>query len=198
MRSLVLITLILLLGLPALGWRITKELEQEIIQKRAMVHQNPQDAQAQFELAVTYAYTNNIIDGLNTLKKIPDMDPSFRQKALNLYIEKVTAKPADWRLRYRLAFAYYANQMRQPAIRELKNVLKIDPYNVWAYGYIALIYGEQNKVDLAMKYARQGLKIDNNVAALHLLLAEGYYKKGDSWRGFSEGVEAFRLKALGY
>lgn len=198
MRSLVLITLILLLGLPALGWRITKELEQEITQKKAIVRKNPQDAQAQFELAVTYAYTNNIIDGLNALKKIPDIDPTFRTRALNLYIEKVTAKPASWRLRYRLAFAYYANGLRQPAIRELENVLKIDPYNVWAYGYIALIYGEQNQVDKAIEYTRKGLKIDNKVAALHLLLAEGYYKKGDSWRGFREGVEAFRLKALGY
>ncbi len=101
-------------------------------------------------------------------------------------------------MRFRLAFAYYFNDKKIEAIRELDNVLKIDPYNVWAYGYIALIYGELGEIDPAMKYTRQGLKIDSNVAALHLLLSEGYYKKGDGWRGFLERMEAVRLKTLGF
>ncbi len=77
-------------------------------------------------------------------------------------------------------------------------MLILDPYNVWAHGYISLLYGEMGKIDEAMDYAKKGLKIDSNVAALHLLLSEGFYKKGDSWRGFAERMEALRLKALGY
>jgi Tfp pilus assembly protein PilF len=97
-----------------------------------------------------------------------------------------------------MAFVYYANGYKKEAINEFNNVLKIDPYNVWAYGYLGLIYGEMDEIDHAMTATRKGLNIDSNVAALHLLLAEGYYKKGDSWHGFTERMEAMRLKALGY
>ena len=39
---------------------------------------------------------------------------------------------------------------------------------------------------------------NSNVAALHLLLAEGYNRKGNKWNSFLEGLEAVRLKALGF
>ncbi|MBU0672207.1 MAG: hypothetical protein KJ732_04165 [Candidatus Margulisbacteria bacterium] len=180
------------------GWRITTELEQELEQKKAAVDGKPNDPAARFDLAVTQAYTNHLIDGMSSIRKIHKLDPDFKKKALGDYIKKVTAKPNDWRLRFRLAFAYYFNDQKQNAIHEFENVLMIDPYNVWAYGYLALLYGEIDKVDKAMEITKQGLAIDSNVAALHLLLSEGYYKKGDSWKGFLERMEAVRLKALGY
>ena len=183
---------------PADAWRITPELQKELDQKRAAVRENPNDPAALFDLAIAYSYTNHIIDGMNTLKKIHEIDPEFKKVARKTYIEKVTENPNDWKLRFRLAFAYYANEDKEDAIRELYNVLILDPYNVWAYGYLALIYGEMGEIDKAMELTKKGLKIDNRVAALHLLLSEGYYKKGDSWKGFLERIEAFRLKALGY
>jgi Tfp pilus assembly protein PilF len=192
---------LLLLGysaLPAQAWRLSDELKQEIAVKKAAVTASPKDPYAHFDLAITYAYTNNIQDGWDELKKVVEIDPNFKPKGLRMYIEKVTKDPSDWRLRFRLAFAYYFNDNKEDAIRELKNVLLIDPSNVWAYGYIALIYGELGKIDTAMEYTKTGLKIDSNVAALHLLLGEGYYKKGDSWRGFLERWEALRLRALGF
>lgn len=184
--------------LPAEAWRITPELQKELKEKQAAVKANPQSADARFDLAITMAYTNNLQDGWNNLKKTVELDPDYRKKGLETYIKKVNENPSDWRLRFRLAFAYYFNDRKQEAIRELENVLKIDPYNVWAYGYIALIYGEMGDVDTAMEYTRRGLKIDSNVAALHLLLGEGYNRKGDKWKGFLEIMEAMRLRALGY
>ena len=181
---------------PAYAWRITKELKQELAVKEAAVKANPNDAVTQFDLAVTYAYTNHLIDGMKTISRIPELNPKFKNQAIATYVEEVTAKPADWRLRFRLAFAYYFNDMKTLAIKEFENVLKLDPYNVWAYGYIALIYGEMGEVDKAIAKTRAGLTIDSNVAALHLLLGEGYIKKGDSWGGWKERLEAVRLKSL--
>jgi len=189
---------ILSFGFSAYGWRITKELERELAAKQAAVRANPNDPDTRFDLAITMAYTNNLQDGWNNLKKTVELDPGYKKKGLNLYIKKVTENPGDWRLRFRLAFAYYFNDRKKDAIHELDNVLIIDPYNVWAYGYIALIYGELGETDTAMDYTRRGLKIDNNVAALHALLAEGYNRKGEKWNSFLEGLEALRLKALGY
>lgn len=182
----------------AIAWRITPDLEKEIAVKTATLKANPQDANAHFDLAITYAYTNHIEDGWSELRKTVDLDPSFKQKGLLLYIRKVTESPQDWRLRFRLAFAYYFNDKKKDAVRELKNVLIIYPSNVWAYGYLGLIYGEMGEVDAAMDATKRGLQLDSNVAALHLLLSEGYYKKGDAWNGWFERLEALRLKALGY
>jgi tetratricopeptide (TPR) repeat protein len=197
-KILALIIIVTLLGSASNAWRITKELKDEIAVKKAAVRKNPKDPHAHFDLAITFAYSNNIQDGWAELKKVNDLDPKFKNNALYLYIKKVTADPDDWRLRFRLAFAYYFNDQKKDAIRELKNVLLLDPYNVWAYGYIALIYGEMGDIDNGMHYAKKGLKIDSNVAALHLLLSEAYYKKGDGWKGFLERMEALRLRALGF
>ena len=189
---------LLLLFSQADAWRITPELQKELEQKQAAVQTAPNDPHTRFDLAITMAYTNKLQDGWNNLKKTVEIDPAFREKGLTLYLDKVRAEPNDWRLRFRLAFAYYFNDKKPEAIKELKNVLILDPYNVWAYGYISLIYGEMNEVDTAMDYARQGIKIDSNVAALHLLLAEGYNRKGDKWTAMREMMEALRLRALGY
>lgn len=189
---------LLLTAFSAHAWRITPELQKELETKQAAVRANPNDANARFDLAITMAYTNNLQDGWNNLKKTVEIDPSFKKKGLEMYEKKVTENPSDWRLRFRLAFAYYFNERKKEAIRELENVLKIDPYNVWGYGYQALIYGELNETDTAMEITKKGLAIDSNVAALHLLLGEGYNRKGDKWKGFMETMEAVRLRALGY
>jgi len=196
--SLLLIVSLLIVNSSAEAWRITKSLKKELAAKRAVVAKRPNDPAALFDLAITEAYTNHLIGGMNNLKKVNELDPKYKEKALTTYIEKVTEKPGDWKLRFRVAFAYYFNGQKKDAIREFKHVLKIDPYNVWAYGYLALIYGELGNVDKAIQVTKQGLKIDSNVAALHLLLSEGYYKKGDNWNGFLERMEALRLKALGF
>ena len=163
-----------------------------------MVNRNPKDPAARFDLAITQAYTNNLIDGMSSIRKIGDLDIGYKKRALNEYIAKVTQSPNDWRLRFRLAFAYYFNDQNQDAIREFENVIKLDPNNVWAYGYLALLHGGLGNVDEGIRMAKKGISIDSNVAALHLLLGEGYYKKGDSWGGLMERMEAVRLKALGY
>lgn len=191
------LTLMMLTPL-AHAWRITPELQKELNEKQAAVRKNPKDPATRFDLAITQAYTNNLIDGMFSIRKIGELDGSYKTKALTDYIARVNQSPNDWRLRFRLAFAYYFNDQNVDAIREFENVLKLDPYNVWAYGYLALLYGGLGEVDKGIKLAKQGLAIDSNVAALHLLLSEGYYKKGDGWGGFRERLEALRLKALGY
>jgi tetratricopeptide (TPR) repeat protein len=192
------LTLIFIFTGTTLAWQITKELQKELADKRAAVAKAPKDASARFDMAITYAYTNLIQEGWDELKKVNDLDPNFKNLAYKIYSQKVIANPADWRLRFRLAFAYYFAGKKPEAIRELKNVLILDPQNVFAYGYISLIYGEMNEIDQAIEYARAGLKKDELVAALHLLLSSGLYRKGDNWNGFWEASTAVRLKLQGY
>ncbi len=194
----ILAVFLFLLSFEAYAWKITKELESEIKAKKEVLKENPDDPYASFELAITYAYTNYIQEGWDTLKKLNEKYPQFKNQAYKTYTKKVIESPNDWRLRFRLAFALYFADKKQDAIKELKNVLLLDPNNVWAYGYISLIYGETGEIDKAIEYAKAGIKKDNLVAALHLLLSQGYYQKGDSWGGFWEATTAIRLKAQGY
>ncbi|NQU17029.1 MAG: hypothetical protein HQ564_03095 [Candidatus Saganbacteria bacterium] len=182
----------------ALAWKMTPELRKEINQKEENFRKNPNDPFVKYDLAVTYSYSNKILEAWDQLKKLPDMDPTFKTKALKYYINEVNNDPGNWKSRFRLAFAYYFNGKKEEAIQQFKYVLVSDPYNVWAYGYISLAYGEIGDIDQAIEWAKKGIEKDKLVAALHLLLSQGYYKKGDSWKGFLEATETVRLKALGY
>ena len=72
------------------------------------------------------------------------------------------------------------------------------PDNVFSHAYIALIYGEQEKAKKTIEWCKRAIKIDSNIAAVHLLLAAAYYKDGQGFAGFQETFEALRLRALGY
>jgi tetratricopeptide (TPR) repeat protein len=185
-------------GYFAYSFERTKELKDEISDKQWLVKVHPNDPQYHFELAITYAYSNMIEDGLNELKKVDEMDKTFAPKALKMYSKKARLFPNDWKIRFRYAFALYFNDKKTEAINEFKNIIKMQPKNVFAYGYIATIYGEMNDVDSAIDYSKKALAIDSNVAAIHLLLGSAYYKKGQSGLGFQETFEALRLRALGY
>ncbi len=186
----------------AAAWEMTKELQAELNEKTKAVEANPSDPHARYDLAITYAYTNKVQEGWDELKKVNELDKKFAGQALQEYTKKVAEYPNDWKLRFRLAFALYFNKKKNEALKELEYIAnmepKKDPKRIWAYGYMSLIYGEEDKVDEAIDYAKKAIKIDSNVAALHLLLASGYYKKGKSWESFWEGMEMLRLKSLGY
>lgn len=182
----------------AYSFELTKELKSEIEENQWLVKVHPNNPQYHFELAITYAYSNRIEDGLNELKKVDEIDETFAPKALQIYSKKAKLFPNDWKVRFRYAFALYFNNKKKEAIKEFEDIIKLDPKNVFSYGYIATIYGEMNKVDEAIDYSKKAIEIDSNVAAIHLLLGAAYYKKGRPGPGFQETFEALRLRALGY
>jgi tetratricopeptide (TPR) repeat protein len=177
---------------------MTKDLKDEIDENQWLVKVHPDDPQTHFDLAISYAYSNMIEDGLNELKTVDKLDKDFAPKAVKIYGRKSRLFPDNWKMRFRYAFALYFNGKKTDAINEFQKIIKQDPKNVFSYGYIATIYGEMNQLDKAIDYAKQGIEVDSNVAAIHLLLGAGYYKKGDTSRGLAETMEALRLRALGY
>jgi tetratricopeptide (TPR) repeat protein len=196
--SILLFALFVTAGHSAYSFERSKELKDEISDKQWLVKVHPNDPQYHFELAITYAYSNMIEDGLNELKKVDDMDKTFAPKALKIYSNKARLFPNDWEVRFRYAFALYFNGKKTDAINEFKSIIKMQPKNVFAYGYIATIYGEMNDFDKSIEYCKKAIDIDSNVAAIHLLLGSAYYKTGQSGPGLQETFEALRLRTLGY
>ena len=179
------------------AWQLTPELAAEIAAKEKAVATKPYYPHPHFDLAVTYAYTNRIEEAWAELKKIPELDPDFKQAALRMYKKNAARDSRDWKLRFRLAFVLYFNDKKKEAIREFEGVLKIDPRNIWAMGLMATIYGDMGEPEKGIQYVKQALAVDADVAVLHYLLAQGYYKQGKNIEGFRETAEALRLKALG-
>ena len=200
--SVIICVSIIALAGSAFAWSITEELKKELAEKRASVEANPNSPYAHFDLAITQAYSNRIEEGLEELKKVEELDKDFAPVALDIFSKEAAAKPDDWKIRFRLGFAHYFNKNKEKAIEVLKEVAEMEPKNdpkrIWAYGYISLLYGELNKTDEAIEWVKKAIKIDNDVAALHLLLAAGYSRKGWGWNAFWEGMEAMRLRALGF
>ena len=185
----------------SLSWVMTPEFSREIAQKEAAVAKKPSSADAHFDMAITYAYTNKIKEGLDELKiagSLVDDKPAYARQLIERYYPMVKKNPSDWRVRFRLAFAYYFGGYRDYAITEMQNIANIDPRTPWPWGYMAIIYAEQNKWNKAIECMRKAISIDSNVAAFHLGLGQGYYKVNRPTVGFSETLEALRLKALGY
>ena len=121
-----------------------------------------------------------------------------RLASLEMYSKKVKYFPDDWKIRFRFAFALYFNNKKDEAIREFEQIIKDHPDNVFAYAYVALIYGEQEKVSETIDWCKKAIDVDSNVAAIHLLLAAAYYKNNQGFLGFQETFEALRLRALGF
>lgn len=185
-------------GSAAFAWKMTPEIEKEIAEKEKVVKENPYHPHAYFDMAVTYGYSNKILEGWDALKKVNALDPTYAPVALRKYLRLSKRAPGDPKLRFRLAFAYYFNGKKAEALKEFETLKRADPKNIWPLGYIATILGEQEKVDQAIAVLQGALTIDSDVAVMHFLLAQAYFKKGDQWKGVRESTESVRLKALGF
>ncbi len=201
LRLWAMVLLLLLLASPILAWSNNAELKKEILEKESVVRQNPASADARFDLAITYAYTNRIEDGLNELTKTAQLagdKKKYSRALIEKYYPLVGKSKNDWKIRFRLAFAYYFGGYTAYAKAELKNITLTTPGNPWPYGYMAIISADENKWDEAVSSMKKAISIDSNVAAFHLGLSQAYYKLNMPFPAALEAGEAIRLRALGY
>ena len=181
----------------SLAFTIDDELAKEIKQKKAAVAARPNDPAPHFDLAMTYAYANKIVEGLDQLRKVQDRHKNYAPIAVAAYQKIADANTSDWKARFRLAFAQYVNNQRADAIKNFQVILAKQPKNIWAMSYMGLAYGGEGQYDRAIGLFNQALKTDPEVSSIHYALGEAYDRKGDGWKGFAEKAEAVRLKMLG-
>ncbi|NBV84336.1 tetratricopeptide repeat protein [bacterium] len=175
-------------------YQASSEILQEAKVNKAAFKANP-SADTVFELAMSYAMTGQIEKGWATLKKIPDYDKNYAPKVIEKYGALIKESPRNWKYHFKLAFGYYFLDQKDQSIACFRKVLDIDPKNVWALGFIALIKGDQGKIDEAVEIAKECNRMEPNAAALHFLLGAGYLKQGNYWGLAQETVTVGRLKA---
>ncbi|MFH1429009.1 MAG: tetratricopeptide repeat protein [Candidatus Margulisiibacteriota bacterium] len=178
--------------------KIDKDILFDHAKYKFMLEKNPEDPWAHFNMAITYAYMGKVEEGLKELGEVDRLDKEFAPKAIARFTGAVTKDPDDWKARFRLAFAYYFDKQKAPALIELQKVTQKEPINgknSWAYGYMAIIYGEEEKWDEAIDACKKALKIEPEAAAVHLAYAQALLKKGNTMQAASEAFIALRLHA---
>ena len=199
MRSISFVLLIcFLMTAPLYGLaKINRDIKFDYAKYKYMVEKNPNDPWSHFNLAITFAYMGKVERGLEELGVVNELDKEFAPKAIDYFTRRSIKNPDDWKIRFRLAFAYYFDKQKDKALEELQKVIETKPItgkNAWAYGYKALIYGEQKLWDKAIEACEKGIRIEPEAAAIHLAHAQALYKKGNVLKAASEAFTAFRIQ----
>lgn len=147
-----------------------------------------------FELAMTYAYSGVIEKGWGVLRRIPEHDVDYASKVLVKYGALAKEEPHEWRHFFKLAFGYYFQGNKEEAVVQFQTVLRLEPKQIWAMGFIALIKGEQGDYDAAIAWAKRALAIEPDASAIHFLLGEAYRKQGNTMGFLSALMTVGRLK----
>ena len=175
----------------AFPYYVSQDVLTEIEEHKAIYEQHPTSNKAMFDLAMSYAYSGQILKGWKLLKQIPE---SYAPIVVKEYEAAMKEDPLEWRHPFKCAFGYFFKGEKQKAIALFQRVVDIDPKQVWGYGFIGLVYGEMGEVDEAIKYCKLGLKVEPNATAIHFLLGEAYRKKGKYFRAFRQFLKVGRLQ----
>lgn len=176
----------------ALPYHVDKDILDEVSLNQQRYEQAPTSNEVMFDLAMSYAYSGQILKGWNLLKTIPK---EYAPTVIKTYSGLMKSDTKEWRYPFKCAFGYFFIGEKKQAINLFKKVIEIKPDQVWAYGFIALIYGEMGDVDIAMQWSHKGLKIEPNATAIHFLLAEGHRKKKQYYKAFKRLLNVGRLQS---
>ena len=171
---------------------VSSEVLSEIKVNEERFERQPTDNEVMFDLAMSYAYSGQILSGWKILKKIPK---SYSSIVIETYENKMKIDDLEWRYPFKCAFGYFFIGEKQHAIDLFFRVLELNPKQAWAYGFIALIYGEMDDVDNAVYYCKKGLEIEPNATAIHFLLGEAYRRKKQYFKAFKQFMKVGRLES---
>lgn len=160
--------------------KVSPEIWSEYLHWNKMVKKYPQGPISHFNLAMTMAYMGKTEEASALLNKTYELDNKIIPRLLKIYNKKLKKEPNNWRWHFRLGFLYYFIDKYNKAIEHFERVTEHDPVsakNAWAYGYIAVIKGKQNKWHRAIEACQKGLDIEPDGAALHAALAKAYYEQ---------------------
>jgi tetratricopeptide (TPR) repeat protein len=161
------------------------------IQQHVKLYRERPNAENRFELAMAYGWYGFIEKGWAALKKVPK---SYAPTVLDVYGPLVKQHPGEARYPFKLAFGYYFLGEKEKAKASFRAVLALDPKQVWAMGFLALIEGEEGHNQVAIDWCKRALAIDPNATAIHFLLAEAYRRTGNYFGMMGEAMAVGRLK----
>ena len=170
---------------------VAPDVLKEINRNEMLYEQYPTDNKVMFDLAMSYAYSGQILKGWTILKNIP---PEYSDSVVTNYEAKIKEDPTQWRYPFKCAFGYFFQGKKVLAIDMFHKVLDLDKNQYWAYGFIALVYGEMGDPEKVVFYCKKGLEIEPNATAIHFLLGEAYRKQKKYFKAFKQILKVGRLQ----
>lgn len=176
----------------AFPYYVEPSILEEVQHNEGLYEKYPTNNKIQFDLAMSYAYSGQILNGWTTLKTLPK---SYAVEVVTDYNKKMIQDPDQWKYPFKAAFGCFFIGEKFKAIELFQRVLQIDPNQYWAYGFIALVYGEMGDAKNAIVYCKKGLAIEPNATGIHFLLAEAYRKDKKYYKAFKHFLKVGRLQA---
>ncbi|MBT6121381.1 hypothetical protein HOH45_07965 [bacterium] len=170
-------------------YRIPTDLQEDVGIFEKQYEVNPTD-NTRFDLAMAYAYTGQIIKGWKLLKKV---SPEYAEVVVDMQSKLVKQEPEDWKHHFKLAFGQFFKGDKEIAQKSFLKVLELDPKNVWAMGYYALLEGEKGENSSAITWCKKALEIEPNATGIHFLKAEGHRRQGDFMKAIGHMMIVGRL-----
>jgi tetratricopeptide (TPR) repeat protein len=153
------------------------------LQKKALA-EDPQNISVLFDLATTYAKTNEADDEINLLKKIHRENPKAVQPLFRL--RDTYLKKQDWKN------ILIAQDKILPLIRNSKEEWDEELKNKSRFLYArGKQQWEQDKRDLAISDFKQALKAWNKNSDAHLFLGDAYLETGKSKTALKKWIAGF-------
>lgn len=153
------------------------------------------NAEARFDLAMSYAYTGWIEIAWEQLKIVPRLEDNLEDKIVPQYEQLIRENPQEWRYYFKLAFGYFFQDEKEKALAMFEQARLIDPKNPWIIGFISLMHGEKKDYLAAKALAKEAIAIEPNGTALYFLLAEAYLKEGSYGKFLGASMKVLRLKS---
>lgn len=178
------------------GWQ--KGLKDDYYRAKDLVAKRPNDAAANYQLAMACGYTGKLEEGWGQLVKVNDLDPNFKLTGTQQFEKQVKADPDDWKKRFGLAFGYFVLEKKQAAIKQFEAILDMYPDHIWAMNYLAYIWADLGQPERAIALWQLSNKLDPKVPATHFVLGQAYLRTNRYWKATEEIAVAFKLRAQGY
>lgn len=170
----------------------TSKEEIELLKQR--VQEQPQSADAQFDLAMGLARTSKLEVAWSALKKVNELDASYADKVIERYTPLVQENPQNIEARFRLAFGYYFKNQKDVARSQFGEIIEVDPNYVWAYNYLGFFDAEKGEVAKAMELWKKAIQIDPKNAVAHFLIGQAHYRNGQMKEAAAEIAQAMKLR----
>ena len=195
MRSIISFWFMVLFASSVFGfpYHVEQDVLDEVVFNQTRYENQPTDNEVMFDLAMSYAYSGQILKGWNLLKTIPK---EYADTVIVTYEKLMSEDESEWRYPFKCAFGYFFVGNKAHAITLFHRVIDINPQQVWAYGFIALIYGEMGQVEKALEWCEKGLVVEPRATAIHFLMAEAYRKQKKYYLAFKKLLFVGRLQSL--
>jgi tetratricopeptide (TPR) repeat protein len=155
----------------AFPYAVSEDVLSDVKKYETAYAAQPSSNEVIFELAMAYAYSGQVKEGLDKIKLLK---VDYADVVISKYSGVRLKNEKDWKSSFKLGFAYYFKKDKTKAIELFRESFDRNPKNVWPLGYMALVYGEMGNVDEAIRICHQALKIEKNATGIHFLLADAY------------------------